>query len=53
MEAEQARVLAVEDQRRAVRCAEATTALLRLVAPALDAYAAQKQASGQFRRGRG
>ncbi len=46
VEAEQARVLAVEDARRAVRCAEATAALLRLVAPALDGYAAQKQRSG-------
>ncbi len=46
LEAEAERVLAVEDRRRTVRCAEATAALLRLVAPALDAYAAQKQRSG-------
>lgn len=46
LEAERARVLAVEDRRRAVRCAEATTALLRLVAPALDAYEAAKERAG-------
>ena len=46
IEAEQSRVLAVEDGRRAVRCAEATCALLRLVAPALDAYAAAKERGG-------
>jgi len=46
LEAEQTRVLAVEDRRRAVRCAEASAALLRLVAPALDAYAAAKQRGG-------
>jgi ATP-dependent helicase/nuclease subunit A len=46
IEAEQARVLAVEDGRRAVRCAEASAALLRLVAPALEAYEAQKARAG-------
>ncbi len=46
IEAEQARVLAVEDGRRAVRCAEASVALLRLVAPALEAYEAQKARAG-------
>ena len=46
LEAEQARVAAVEDRRRAVRCAEATAALLRLVAPALDAYEAAKERAG-------
>ena len=44
--AEQARVMGVEDGRRAVRCAEATCALLRLVAPALDAYATAKDRGG-------
>ncbi len=46
IEAEQARVLAVEDTRRAIRCAEATCALLRLAAPALEAYAAAKERGG-------
>ena len=46
VEAEQARVVAVEDVRRGVRCAEATCALLRLAAPALDAYEATKARGG-------
>ena len=46
MAAEQERVWFVEDARRAVRCADATVALLGLVAPALAAYAAQKERSG-------
>ncbi len=44
--AEQQRVLALEDLRRAVRCADATEALLRLAAPALEAYAAHKSERG-------
>ena len=43
---EQERAWFIEDARRAVRCAVATAALLRLAAPALDAYEAQKQRAG-------
>ena len=46
IEAEQARVLAVEDARRSVRCAAATSALLQLVAPALRAYSTAKARAG-------
>ena len=46
LEAEQARVLAVEDERRALRVAEASTALLMLAAPVLRAYAGRKQEVG-------
>ena len=46
MQAEQERVWHIEDARRAVRCADATVALLSLVAPALKAYAEQKDRSG-------
>jgi len=46
MVAEQARVLAVEDRRRALRVAEVSTALLRLVAPVLRAYAGRKEDGG-------
>jgi ATP-dependent helicase/nuclease subunit A len=46
LEAEQARIWEIEDARRALLCAEATTALLRLTAPALAAYEQQKQRSG-------
>ena len=44
--AEQARVLAVEDSRRALRVAAASTALLRLAKPVLGAYAGRKQDMG-------
>ncbi len=46
MQTEQERVWFVEDTRRAVRCADATVALLGLAAPALAAYAEQKERSG-------
>ena len=46
MVGEQERVFYVEDARRAVRCADATAALLTLGAPALEAYAASKQRGG-------
>jgi len=46
MVAEQARVLAVEDQRRALRVAEVSTALLRLATPVLRAYAGRKDDGG-------
>ncbi len=46
LEAEQARIWFVEDARRALRCADATVALLRLAAPALSAYAAGKERAG-------
>jgi len=46
MAAEQARVLAVEDQRRALRAAAASTALLSLTAPVLRAYAGRKEEGG-------
>ncbi len=46
LQAEQARLWSVEDARRAVRCADATIALLQLAAPALAAYAEQKERSG-------
>ncbi len=46
LQAEQARVLAIEDSRRALRMAEATTALLLLAAPMLRAYAARKREAG-------
>ena len=46
LQAEQARVLAIEDARRALRMAEATTALLLLAAPMLRAYAARKREAG-------
>ena len=46
LEAEQARVLAVEDGRRALRVAEASTALLLLAGPVLRAYAGRKQEMG-------
>ena len=45
---EQARVLAVEDQRRAVRAANATIALLRLAAPVLQAFEHGKALAGQL-----
>ena len=46
--AEAARVLAVEPRRAAVRCAEATAALLRLAGPTLAAYAARKRELDQL-----
>ena len=46
IEAEQARIAAVEDARRAVRCAEATIALLRLCEPVLAGYAERKERRG-------
>ncbi len=46
MAAEQTRVLAVEDQRRALRVAAASTALLLLAAPVLRAYAGRKEEGG-------
>jgi ATP-dependent helicase/nuclease subunit A len=46
LQAEQARVLTLEDARRAARTLEASAALARLAAPLVDAYAAQKQRAG-------
>ena len=46
MAAEQERVWFIEDSRRALRCADASIALLRLAAPALAAYEQQKQRAG-------
>ena len=46
MMAEQERVLAVEEQRRALRVARASTAMLSLAAPVLRAYARRKDSSG-------
>ncbi len=46
MAAEQARVLAVEDQRRALRVASASAALLSLAAPVLRSYAGRKEEGG-------
>jgi len=46
MTAEQTRVLAVEDQRRALRVASASTALLLLARPVLRAYAGRKEEGG-------
>ena len=46
MVAEQARVLAVEDQRRALRVAAVSAALLQLAAPVLRAYAGRKEDAG-------
>ncbi len=46
--AEQARVLGVIEQRRALRVAAASAALVRLAAPVVAAYAAQKEASAQL-----
>lgn len=43
---EQDRVLGVEDGRRALRVAEASTALLQLAAPVLRAYTGRKQSGG-------
>ncbi len=43
---EQARVQAVLDQMRALRCADASAALLRLAAPILRDYAAAKERAG-------
>ncbi len=44
--AEQARVVAIEDQRRALRVAAASTGLLRLAAPVLRAYDRRKGDAG-------
>ena len=46
MVAEQARVLAIEDSRRALRVAAASTALLLLAAPVLEAYDRRKTDGG-------
>jgi ATP-dependent helicase/nuclease subunit A len=46
LSAEQDRVVAVEDSRRALRVAQASTALLRLAKPVLHAYAGRKQDMG-------
>ena len=46
MEDEQARLWQIEDDCRAVRCADATIALLHLAAPSLEAYARQKERAG-------
>ena len=46
LQEEQTRVWEVEDACRAVRCADATVALLRLAAPALQAYEDGKQRAG-------
>lgn len=46
--AEQARIAAVEDDRRALRIAGATDALLLLTRPVVEAYAARKDAAGQL-----
>ncbi len=44
--AEQDRIEAIEDDRRALRCAEISAALLRLAAPVLDGFAARKERGG-------
>ena len=44
--AEQARVLSIEDSRRALRVAQASIALLHLAKPVLHAYAGRKQDMG-------
>ena len=46
--AEQARILTVEPARAAARCADATTALLRLARPILRAYDARKRELDQL-----
>ena len=46
--AEQGRVLAIEPRRAAIRCAEATIALLRLARPTLQAYADRKRELDQL-----
>ncbi len=46
--AEQARVAAIEDDRRAVRIGDASAALALLARPVVDAYAAAKEAGGQL-----
>ncbi len=46
--AEQARILAIEPVRAAARCADATTALLRLARPILRAYDARKRELDQL-----
>ena len=46
--AEQARILAIEPARAAARCADATTALLRLARPILRAYDARKRELDQL-----
>jgi ATP-dependent helicase/nuclease subunit A len=46
MVAEQERLWFIEDSRRAIRCVDATAALLRLAGPALDAYEDQKEQRG-------
>ncbi|MBN9510704.1 MAG: double-strand break repair helicase AddA, partial [Alphaproteobacteria bacterium] len=46
LQAEQARVLAVEDARRAAQTLKVSTALADLAAPLVDAYTAQKQRAG-------
>ena len=46
VKAEQARVLAVEDRRRALRVASASAALLSLAAPVLRSYAERKEEGG-------
>lgn len=46
IQAEQSRVIAVEQSRRALAVAEATTSLLTLALPMLDAYAKRKQNRG-------
>jgi len=48
VEAEQDRVLAVEEQRAALRAAEATAALLTLAGPMLDDVARRKDRAGQL-----
>ena len=46
LHAEQERVMSIEDSRRALRVAEASTALLRLARPVLGAYAGRKRDMG-------
>ncbi len=46
--AEQARILAIEPQRAAARCADATVALLRLARPILRAYGERKRELDQL-----
>ena len=46
LSAEQDRIVAIEDSRRALRVAQASTALLRLAKPVLQAYAGRKQDMG-------
>jgi ATP-dependent helicase/nuclease subunit A len=46
--AEQQRILAVEDNRRAIQVADLTAALLRLAAPVIESYARRKEVAGHL-----